>query len=70
MKRKVKQKAKFAKLQQLVWAIKKVFKTQISPVLSNMVKTSGKANCRKHPIDMMVKNAIKTYFSSELLLFY
>lgn len=36
----------------------------------NMVKTSGKANCRKHPIDMMVKNAIKTYFSSELLLFY
>ena len=35
-----------------------------------MVKTSGKANCRKHPIDMMVKNAIKTYFSSELLLFY
>ena len=36
MKRKVKQKAKFAKLQQFVWTIKKVFKTQISPVLSKV----------------------------------
>ena len=50
MKHKVKQKAKFAKLQQLVWAIKKDFKAQISPVLSkmtNMVKTSGKVNMQQ-----------------------